>query len=69
MLLSHTTNNRSDDTYCERKGNIFKLLNTYLQESLVLASCDNSSCPVCILIILVLSVDFRQNNIPYDIVE
>lgn len=48
---------------------IFKFLNISIQLSPVLGNYDNSNGPFCILKILMLSLEFLQSTIPYDIVE
>jgi hypothetical protein len=69
ILLLSTTNNRNESMYYIGNGNIFKFLDTSLQWSLFLLPVIILIAPCCILKILVLSVEFSQNIIPYDITE
>jgi hypothetical protein len=55
--------------YCEWNSSIFKFLNKFLQESVFLLPVIILIAFFCILKILVLSVEFPQNIIPYDILE
>jgi hypothetical protein len=61
--------NTNDSMCCERNSNISKFLNKYLHESLSLLPMLILIALFCSLKILVLSVGFHQNIIPYDIVE
>jgi hypothetical protein len=67
--LFSTTDKRSESMYYECNSNIFKFLNKSLQESLFLLNVIILIARFCILKILVLSVEFPQNIIPYDITE
>jgi hypothetical protein len=69
MLLLFTTDNKSQRMYCGGNCNIFKFLNKSLQEFLFLLTVIVLIALFCSLKILVLSVEFPQNIITYDIAE